>query len=169
MVATNEVGTTTGVGHTFIYDTSGERLPDNRAYEMVTPPQKNAALIGGVFVSVAPDIAEEGSRMIMSSIQCFAGAGSCTGSRQKEGEQYLFSRTGGGWTTTALAPSATQFEANSGWMVSAETGMELFSMPTPPMSEDDFYVREPEGSFTDIGPATPPSAGARRAVGLGDD
>lgn len=161
IVATSEAGTTTSSDNTFVYDTSGESLPDHRAYEMVTPPTKNAALIGNVFVGVHSDISEDGSRLIMSSLQCFAGAESCTGSRETEGEQFLFSRTDTGWATTALAPPATQFEANSGWLASAESGMELFSMPTSPMSEDDFYVRHPDGSFVDIGPATPPANGAQ--------
>jgi hypothetical protein len=161
VVASSAAGTTTGVDHTFVYGNGGEGLPDNRAYEMVTPPHKNAALIGQVLLGIPPVIAENGSRLIMSSIQCFAGAESCTGSRQTEGEQFLFSRTSAGWTTTALAPPATQFEANSSWEADAETGMELFSMPTPPFSEDDFYVREPDGSFVDVGPATPPAGGAQ--------
>jgi hypothetical protein len=160
VVATSEAGTTVGPDNTFIYDTSGERLPDNRAYEMVTPAHKNGALIGAVAAGESATISEAGSRLVLSSIQCFAGAESCTADRLTEGEQYLFSRELGGWVTTALAPPASQFEANSGWLVSAETGMELFSIPTPPMNEDDFYAREPDGSFKDIGPATPPSDGA---------
>lgn len=160
VIAQSANGTTTSGDHTFVYDTSGSGLPDNRAYEMLTPPQKNGALIGHGFIIVNPDFSEGGSRAIMSAVQCFGGAESCTASRQTEGEQYLFERTSRGWVTTPLAPPATQFEANSSWVVSAETGTELFSMPTPPMGEDDFYVRRPSGSFVDIGPATPPSEGA---------
>jgi hypothetical protein len=161
VVATSEAGTTTGVDHVFIYDTSGETLPDNRAYEMVTPVHKNAALIGAAVLSQPAEVAEDGSRLIAFSIQCFAGAESCTADRVTQGEPYVFTRTAGGWVTTALAPPAPRFEVNSAWLGDAETGMALFSAPTPPMSEDDFYVRGPDGSFADIGPATPPSAGAQ--------
>ncbi|MGH2911249.1 MAG: TolB family protein [Solirubrobacteraceae bacterium] len=162
VVAANEAGTTIGADHVFVYDTrGGEGLPDNRAYEMVTPPHKNGALIGAGFRTVLPDISENGSRLVLSSVQCFAGSESCIGARQNTGEQFLFSRGSGGWITTALAPSATRFEVNSGWLANAETGMELTSSPTPPMSEDDFYVREPDGSHVDIGPTTPPFAGAQ--------
>ena len=95
------------------------------------------------------------------SIQCFAGAESCPANRGPVGSQYLFSRTGTGWVTTALAPPASQFETNSGWMASAEAGTALYSIPTPPHGEDDFYVRQADGSFVNIGPATPPSDGAK--------
>jgi hypothetical protein len=161
VVATNSLGTERSGDHTFVYDTTGAGLPDNRAYEMVTPPQKNGATINNDFRAVEPDFSEDGSRVIMSSIQCFAGAESCTGSRQSEGEQFLFSRTSGGWTTTALAPPASRFDANSAWMVSAEAGTELFSMPIPPTNEDHFYIRRPDGSFVDVGPTTPPSEGVQ--------
>ena len=43
--------------------------------------------------------------------------------------------------------------------MSAQEGMALFSMPTPPEEEDDWYARELDGSFVDIGPVTPPASG----------
>ncbi len=156
VVATNAAGTTAGVDHTFIYDTSGEGLPDHRAYEMVTPPQKNGALIGDVLFGVPPDIAESGARVMLTSIQCFAGSESCTADRELEGEPFLFTRTATGWVTKALAPPG-RLETNTLWKVNAEAGTALFSAPTLPMSEDDFYVRGSESSFSDIGPATPPA------------
>ena len=161
LVAANSLGTERSGDHTFVYSTAGERLPDNRADEMITPPQKNAALIGEAFTAIAPDFSDDGSRLIMLSVQCFADATSCTGSRVTTGSPYLFTRSRSGWSATALAPPAQEFAANSDWSVSADTGMALFSMPTPPMLEDDFYARTLGGSFVDIGPATPPSAGAQ--------
>jgi hypothetical protein len=156
LVAHNVAGTTIGADHTFAYDTSGGGLPDGRAYEMVTPPQKNAALVGDLFLGDNPDISEDGSRLIEKTVQCFAGAGSCDVSRGIVGVPYAFSRTSGGWVATSLAPPATQFDANSNWLVSADAGTALFSMPTPPGGEDDWYARRPaDGSFVDIGPATP--------------
>jgi hypothetical protein len=160
VVATSAAGTTTSVDHTFVYDTTTETLPDNRAYEMVTPPHKDGALIGNVGEGTQADVAESGSRVIVPSIQCFSDAESCSVDGEHEGTEFLFSRTSAGWTTTALAPPASEFEVNSAWMVSAEAGTELLAMPTPPMSENDFYVREPDGSFVDIGPTTPPTDGA---------
>jgi hypothetical protein len=160
VVAIGIGGTSTGVDHTFVYDTTGEALPDGRVYEMVTPPNKNAALIGVVFKGLPPNIADDGSRVFMTSIQCFANAESCIANRQLVGGQYFFSHTPVGWTTTSMAPPATLFTADSGWLASADTGMGLFSMPTPPAMEDDFYVRTAAGEFIDLGPATPPALGA---------
>ncbi len=163
VVAQSENGTTVGVDHTFVYGTSGEGLPDNRAYEMATPPQKNGAVIGQVF-GTQPDIGEDGSHVIAPSVQCFGGAVSCNALRGTSGDPVAFTRSSGGWVTTPLAPSAGQFEVNSWYVVDADAGTALFSMPTPPFGEDDFYARESDGSFLDIGPGTPPSAGVTGPV-----
>jgi sugar lactone lactonase YvrE len=161
VVAHNILGTATSPDHTFIDATTGGGLPDGRAYEMVTPPQKNGALIGpGSFLH--GDIAEDGSRVISTSIQCFAGAGSCNGGRSLiAGSPYRFDRTEDGWAPTPLSPSATQFEAaGNAEAVSANAGTALFTTPTQPFGEDDWYALQPGGSFLDIGPVTLPSDGA---------
>ncbi len=159
VAAQNSNGTTVGVDHTFIYSTAGGALPDNRAYEMVTPVQKNAALIGGIFDGVFPFVSEDGLHVILSSIQCFAGAGSCTSNRLTTGEPFEFTRTSEGWVTSALAPPAAQFEANTAVFASA-SGMALFSMPPSSGAQDDWYARQPDGSFVDIGPVTLPADGS---------
>lgn len=161
VVVTNEAGVTAGVDHTFIYDTTGEALPDNRAYEMVTPPEKNAALLSEFHFGIQPDISEDGSRLIISTVQCFAGAESCVAVRKNEvGVPFLFSRGSGGWTATGLTPPASLFPPDVPMIISANTGDALVSMPTPPMGEDDFYRLEPDGAVVDIGPVTPPAHGA---------
>jgi hypothetical protein len=166
VVATNAAGTTTGLDHTFIHDENASGLPDGRAYEMVTPPDKNGSLIGNFIFAIPPDISADGSRVILGTVQCFDGAESCSAVRQSVGTIYAFTRTASGWTTTPLAPPATQFPANTWWLANAETetanadtATALFSMPTSPGGEDDFYARLSEGSFEDIGPLSPPSGG----------
>jgi DNA-binding beta-propeller fold protein YncE len=159
LITSNENGTAQAGDHTFVYDTTGGGLPDNRAYEMVTPPQKNGASLGAVGFGVAPAVAESGSRLILTSIQCFAGSGSCEGARVTEGEPFAFTRTSNGWVTTPMAPSATQFENNTELDVNPDAGTVLFSIATLPFDEDDFYARRADGSFVDIGPTNPPSAG----------
>jgi hypothetical protein len=168
VVATNANDTAIGPDHTFVYNTAGTGLPDNRAYEMVTPSHKNGALIGDVsFVGGDPSISADGSRVIASAIQCFAGAESCNAQSGGDGigSPYAFTRSSSGWTTTPLAPPATRFPSNTPWENNADTGLALFSMATPPFGQDDFYVRQPDGSFLDIGPNTPPEEGARGGLG----
>jgi sugar lactone lactonase YvrE len=167
VVASNASGQTTSPDHTFIYSAAGASLPDNRAYEMVTPPQKNGALIGDVaFVGGEPTISSEGTRVIASSIQCFAGSESCNGQHgDGVGSPYSFTRTSSGWVTTPLAPPASTFAQNTPWGYSADTGLALFSMPTAPFGQDNFYARRSDGSFLDIGPNTPPEEGAKGPIG----
>jgi len=147
--------------HTLIYSTVGAELPDHRAYEMVTPVRKDGASFGSVFYDFAPDISEDGLRVIAPTIQCFppseqAPSESCTGLRDSTGEPFEFTRTSTGWQTTAMAPPANQFSANSMLQIGANDGVGLFSMPTGPEGEDEWYARSPAGSFAAIGPATPP-------------
>ncbi len=158
VVAQNENGTTVGVDHTFVYSTVGAGLPDNRAYEMVTPPQKNGAVIGGALLS-RPDIAENGSRVIAMSIACFADASSCNVGNSGAGDPLMFTRTGSGWVTTTLAPSALQFEVNWPLVASADAGDALFELPRSSDGGHDFYARQPDGSLEDIGPTSLPSTG----------
>jgi hypothetical protein len=169
VVATNANGTSTSSDHTFVYDTSGGGLPDGRAYEMVSPPQKNGSLLGDTFVfGLLPDIAEDGSRLILETIQCFADAGSCTAIRGGQiGSPYAFTRTSDNWSVSALAPPATDFAGNTIFAYSAQAGTALVSATTPPSGEDDFYARQEDGSLTDIGPVTPPSDGPSSPSDLG--
>lgn len=165
-VTSNAAGTATSTDHTFVYPTTGEGLPDNRAYEMVTPPFKNGSLIGDIFLGPHPDISETGSRVIAMSIQCFAASESCTGLRLTNGEPFEFTRTSAGWVTSALAPSAQLFTSNSPFQVSADAGTALFSMPTGPLGEDEWYARSSEGSLLPFGPATPPEVTGVTGYGL---
>jgi hypothetical protein len=165
VIAINFAGTTTSTDHTFIYQSAGPSLPDSRAYEMVTPPQKNGTLIGDVLVYV-PDVATSGSRVIAGSIQCFADAQSCIGHRNiAVGSPYAFTRTSSGWVATAMAPPASQLPVSAHWGSSADAATALFSAPTEPFGEDDFYARQADGTFLHIGPVTPPAGGAKGPEG----
>jgi hypothetical protein len=176
VVASNENGIKTGSDHTFIFDTEGFggcpnealrtengslALSDCRAYETVTPPFKNGALVGAVsFVGGVPGVSATGGRVIAKVLQCFAGAGSCNAQHQDGiGSPYAFTRTTAGWAATSLAPPASLFPRNTPWEYDATSGSALFSMSTPPFREDDLYKREADGTFTDIGPVTPPALG----------
>jgi hypothetical protein len=152
--ASNVAGPVTSSDHTFVDDTAGTTLPDGRAYEMVTPAQKNGALIEKLFVGGAfPQVAANGQRVIAVSTQCFADPESCRVERRTEGEPYAFERGAGGWTTHPLAPPES-FETNSLWTVSADADTVMFSVPRlpPGLIEEDFYGREEHGAFLDVGP-----------------
>ena len=80
--------------NTLVYPTGGSELPDHRVYEMVTPPFKNGAAVGTIFIGPLIDVAENGERVIADSIQCYAGSPSCTAQRLvSEGEPFEFTRT----------------------------------------------------------------------------
>jgi hypothetical protein len=160
VVATNAVGTAASSDHTFIYDSSGQALPDNRAYEMVTPPQKNGALIGNVTFGIPQGIADDGSRVILGTVQCFADAVSCEATTPSgNGSPYAFTRAAGGWQPHSLAPSASEFEANLWQLFEPNTGAGLFltqAQPSQTTVRYDFYSRGADGAFRQIGPLAPP-------------
>ena len=175
VVASSEAGTTTSPDHTFIYDQSAKGvLPDNRAYEMVTPPQKNGAQIGNGSGSGFA-LSEDGTHLIANAIQCFGGAPSCPVASGTLGSLFEFTRTTGGWVTEPLSPPAeTLAGSNNGSVhlnLNPDNGMALYAIPTPPQGEEDLYARDPGGTFRDIGPLIPPAQGytVESLKSLGDE
>ncbi len=173
LTASNAAGSETSVDHTFIDDTAGgasggpcpneavrqldrsSGLPDCRAYELVTPPQKNGAQIGAAFGSGSgwpARIAANGMDMITHSTQCFDASESCTGDRLRQGEPFEFARTSQGWVTHPLAPSTSEFAVNTLWSVDANEHAALFSVPVPPEGVDTFFTRNSDGALTSVGP-----------------
>jgi hypothetical protein len=74
-------------------------LPDCRAYEMVSPVDKNDGAVGNTFHMTSRS-SVDGDRMAFSSSQAFAD--SQTGAA--ESDFYVASRGAGGWSTHALLP-----------------------------------------------------------------
>jgi hypothetical protein len=141
-------------------ETGSTRLSDCRAYELVSPANKNGALLGGLFARhPSPIVSTEGTAVITPSDQCFAGPKSCVAYRLTQGQPYKLSRTNQGWVTEPLAPSAEEFETSSPWSVNPNTGMSVFSSPAYPGGPDDFYGREPGGHIFAIGPLGEPKPG----------
>ncbi|HEV7493074.1 hypothetical protein [Baekduia sp.] len=157
VVAISNHGTTVGGDHTFAYSTTGQGLTDGRAYEMVTPPQKNGALIGVVFAGSLTSVSQDGSRVIAPSVQCFADSGSCNANRALEGTPYSLARSDSGWTAHSLSPSSSELDSNTPWTSSADLGTALFSAPSPPAGQDNWYIRASDGSLRELGPILPPS------------
>lgn len=163
-------GTTTSPDNTFVYsvdcpaeitqpcsnselriENKSTALPDCRAYEMVTP-----AYTGGFTVFGG----RTGSGMIVGSTSngAFEGA---ENNQQLDGE-YEFARGPSGWKAIPLDPSAAEFpesrsqiEAFSVDLQSYVSQFGLFVPGTTPAPEVDFYLRDPAGNLTAVGPATP--------------
>jgi DNA-binding beta-propeller fold protein YncE len=162
VIATSDAGTAgTGIDHTFIYDESGSGgLPDNRAYEMVTPPRKNGALIGDVKFGIPPLVAEDGSGVILGVVQCFGDAISCEANEPSgNGSPYSFHRGAESWFASSLAPSAAAFEGSFAWLsFDPNTDSALYAIQLP-NGVYHWYARGADGIFRDIGPLTPGPVG----------
>jgi hypothetical protein len=151
---------------------SGE-LPDCRAYEMVSPPYKEGAV---VYVwAMSPD----GSRILGQSFGVVDGAESDEIEGTGEAATYVFTRGLQGWTTETIAPPAWQFPSGSLATTTPELSSTLWLLRTleqPNQKERDVYLRTQNGTFVSIGPtqSTPGEpevgeetsfAGASRSLG----
>jgi hypothetical protein len=127
-------------------------LPDCRAYELVTPPGKNAATVGEGSKSLQLTVAADGRRAVTTSAQCFGHSESCTAIQFSHNQPYEFERTSGGWITRPLAPSGASYEAST-WTVATAGGAALFAVPSAPESfMSDWLAREEDGLLETIGP-----------------
>ncbi len=135
-------------------ENNSTRLPECRAYEMVTPLYKEG-------FRVEPAGFTEDGLLAYSSIGSFAG-----NQQGRPGSFYLAGRSlSAGWTTIALSPSEAIYEKQgysseglSDDLRSSLWPMRRRSEPDEPLS---FYLRGSDGSFTRIGeavfPGTPTS------------
>jgi hypothetical protein len=127
-------------------------LPDCRAYELVTPPDKNGAILGEGSKSLQLAVAADGKHAVTTSIQCFADSESCTALQFSQDQPYEFERTAGAWVTHPLAPPGSGYEASS-WTVATADGAALFAVPSAPESlMSDWLAREEDGSLETLGP-----------------
>jgi hypothetical protein len=134
------------------------QLPGCRAYEQVTPVFKEG-------YAPAPTGFTDDGRLSYVSNGNYANNGNGTAGLYG-GNAYLATRTGSGWSTTALAPSGPAFvpaspQANSGadqatpLAFSTDMRSTLWDMRRLDQPDDaqDLYVRDPGGVFTRIGSA----------------
>ncbi len=128
-------------------------LPDCRAYEMVTPPVKNDAIIGKEFIGLGTYFSEDGNRLMAPTIQCFGEVGSCVGERGLEGTIYQFERGPAGWGSRAVSLPAPVFGVSSVWQADPDTGLALLSAPLP-NGPDELYRVASDGSYEPIGPVS---------------
>jgi hypothetical protein len=122
VVATNSIGTTEGQDHTFVYQPPTSfgvgcpneqlrvenalslLLPDCRAYEQVSPVDKNDSDVTNAWVgNVDQQASVDGERVFYQSLGAFPGAPSSVIASQ----QYLASRGASGWSTQAVGQPLT--------------------------------------------------------------
>ncbi|MGO9322461.1 MAG: hypothetical protein ACLQBY_16915 [Solirubrobacteraceae bacterium] len=137
-------------------------LPDCRAYEQVTPPFKsfNNVVTGGSGLATASTtaISPSGSPLLEDSTPLMGDAGA---DEELIGTFYELARGISGWSATSLTAAASVFPISDEELASpADVAVGLWSAATPSqsISAEDFYRREADGSFLNIGPIAPPSA-----------
>ena len=124
-------------------------LLDCRAYEMVTPADKNSAVVKPIRLAT---VAADGSSLAGSSEEGFAGIDNGEATEHRTGI-YRFSRTGSGWVTAPLSPYR-------GELLSIGTGaLDSVWGPVEPDSMARLQLRAANGSLSEIGPVWPPSLG----------
>jgi hypothetical protein len=150
----------------------GERLPDCRAYEQVSPVEK----AGGDAVTVQPMFRTQASACEGAETCALAymnGASAFAGSQGNEvPNAYLARREGGGWQTVASTPPTLQPPANGAAKVtysfSPDLSQVVLRVPLQRLTENapagvyNLFLRHPDGSYslvTASAPASPPQPG----------
>jgi hypothetical protein len=129
-------------------------LPDCRAYEMVTPVDKNGALINPIS---SPTIAPDGSSLAGQSQGAFAGLLSNELPALTEAD-YRFTRTDSGWVTAPLNPFQT---------ISRSIGIDdsIWAPVFAGAGPDQLSVVEQNGTVSDVGPVWSPTLGPTATPG----
>jgi len=133
-------------------------LPDCRAYELVTPPDKGGAVLVEQehFGVIAPD----GAHVMVGAGGAFAGTGNLwfQPNRNPSIAVYELSRTASGWTPTALTPSATIYPYGALLAASDEDlGVGLWSLATTNLVfNEDIFLGDSAGDFVRVGPGVGP-------------
>ena len=132
-------------------------LPDCRAYELVTPPYKE----GAVVLQGPAAISSDGEHVIVGVPGTFAGEDNqwLQLNANPDIAVYELSRSESGWQTSALTPPATRYpySAIHAASVSDNLATTLWSATASTLLfKEDLYLRGPEGSFVPVGPGYGP-------------
>jgi hypothetical protein len=126
-------------------------LPECRAYEMVTPQYKEG------YPFFVKNYSRDGSKAILYSLANVAGNPGASESILY-GALYVALRTEGGWRLSPLNASLAEFVGQVPEAFEADSGETLWMQHTPEQSAftRDLYARSPSGTYSLIGPMSPP-------------
>jgi hypothetical protein len=135
-------------------------LPDCRAYEQVTPTYKEGIGIGSAEANFSLgtkvlDFAEDGEAMAYVSQGNFSN----NGQSQAEND-YFAKRTPSSWTSLTAVPPAAEYwgieqDAIYARTPDFETSLYVARRPTDPSDTTRFYLRNVDGTVTEVGPTAP--------------
>lgn len=138
VVATNVSGTLAASATKFTTYPPSEAfsLPDNRVYELVSPPDKNGGDVGGGEGFLKPPASAYGQSSVSGSAITYASAASFGDAQSAQlSTQYLSTRGPSGWTTHAISPPATPTQI--------ELRLEPFDFFTPELTAWVFAWKNP--------------------------
>ena len=180
VAATNSAGTSYGPDGTFTTQSTGAfSVPDGRAYEMVTPVEKNGGevsfdLTGGVsavYAGIPAASSTDGSKVTYGSVTAFPGSTSA-----QPTSQYISARGAGGWSTQAInppydAPGNDPDFNDPYWGFSPDLSTGLLVQGDPTLASGassgykNLYLRnDASGAFTTVTDATPSGASGNPIV-----
>jgi hypothetical protein len=143
----------------FRAEDNSTRLPDCRAYEMVSPPYKDAGLVESK--AAGP----EGTGLLLEISGGLAGLEGFTDVGFKPEAHYSISRAASGWTPVPDEPPSSEyrsaqvsgFNAFAGSSLDGQTTVWLERKLGQPENGIDIFLRRPDRSIVDVGPALPPA------------
>ncbi len=111
VLAINSLGTTEGAEHTFTTQPEGTpfALPDGRAWEMVSPPDKQGAPVEGLTREGGLLLASEGGDALTYVVDGALGE-DVQGDRSPEWQQVLATRNSRGWSSQDIATPSSKAE-----------------------------------------------------------
>jgi hypothetical protein len=137
------------------------KLPDCRAYELVTPPYKEGSPAN--LIAISPD----GEHAIAQSVGDF---GDAKGSPENEGGTYELTRTGSGWSEAGidLEQSRFPYEQFRGASEALNRSLWVAREVSQPTGVVGLYIRESSGLVQPLGPTSNPEGTSKGLPGLGN-
>jgi hypothetical protein len=160
LIASNATGTTASPDRLFETFSAGAKLSDNRAYELVTPPDTGAVILGARQLGESPGCFDTFTATADGNSVISLAKGGALPGYNVTGAVDLYESVRGpsGWTTIAKSPSGAQssFPTSVGMCASTDHLFSTFTTGPSPQDEGSLtiegkrtnYVRNSNGEFT---------------------